>query len=840
MSALYVLQVLLLCGAVMSQELAAFKKIDMMPDDLNSLEQYTDLSLDEIFTRALGGMNVSAQKMIGPDGMFLAELDMLLTEEQFRNMYQPPEYGDIRMMPYFEQKRKKRKAVRRIDLRWPNGVVPYYLTPGHFKAKERYLIRVAMREWEKYTCIRFREATIEDDNYVRFQNGDGCNSQLGMVGGGQLLNLDQNGCRWKGLYLHEIGHALGLVHEHQLPNRDEFIEILYHNVAPSMRIWFNKYSSQEVNQYDVPYEYSSVMHYGVTAFAKDGKSQTIRALDQSKEETIGKVWRKELAFSDIKAVNRMYECSAICPRSVRCADGGIVDQNCRCICPDGTSDCQENVRPRKPQAETCINEYDSWNCYVWSTQGECKLNSKFMNRYCRKACGLCGKAGVNAEGNHVATWAWQWLGIFTNLFPKNWTVEECHNKFSDDKCDSWAENGDCVVNEDWMKINCKSTCGMCSNNNTAASKTCGNVHTNDTQCDIWARKGECMVNRKWMYDNCRGACRLCDKAMPRDTDTPLRDETTRTDRGQNDDPQGCRDRHNTRECLKWASSGECSRNPDWMVPNCRKSCNRCKDGSCKNLYDDKKCRVWAADGECMKNPGWMPINCKKACNKCDGNSRDDRRDDNDDDDDDDGGYDHFDEEEDDDDEEDTSDGCRNYHNSDDCDTWAKNGHCDINPGYMKTNCKRSCGVCASTREDDGTGGRESGRDEDISNDDGVDIDTQDDDGNTREEEVDDEAGQEDEKEVVNNGGNEETEGTTTARPPLPCVDNDANCEGWAKAGHCTNNAGFNLRVCRKSCNNCHKACVDEHIYCTQWAKDKQCNVNPGYMLRFCPKSCEMC
>ena len=68
----------------------------------------------------------------------------------------------------------------------------------------------------------------------------------------------------KGLYLHEIGHAIGLVHEHQLPNRDDFIEILTYNVQPNMRIWFNKYSSQEVDQMKVPYEYSSVMHYGIT------------------------------------------------------------------------------------------------------------------------------------------------------------------------------------------------------------------------------------------------------------------------------------------------------------------------------------------------------------------------------------------------------------------------------------------------------------------------------------------------------------------------------------------------------------------------------------------------
>lgn len=57
---------------------------------------------------------------------------------------------------------------------------------------------------------------------------------------------------------------MGLVHEHQLPDRDDYISILYHNVDPVMRIWFNKYNPSQVNQMNVKYEYSSVMHYGIT------------------------------------------------------------------------------------------------------------------------------------------------------------------------------------------------------------------------------------------------------------------------------------------------------------------------------------------------------------------------------------------------------------------------------------------------------------------------------------------------------------------------------------------------------------------------------------------------
>lgn len=57
---------------------------------------------------------------------------------------------------------------------------------------------------------------------------------------------------------------MGLVHEHQLPSRDEYITINYQNVEPTMRIWFNKYNSKQVNQFNVKYEYSSAMHYGIT------------------------------------------------------------------------------------------------------------------------------------------------------------------------------------------------------------------------------------------------------------------------------------------------------------------------------------------------------------------------------------------------------------------------------------------------------------------------------------------------------------------------------------------------------------------------------------------------
>ena len=59
--------------------------------------------------------------------------------------------------------------------------------------------------------------------------------------------------------LHEIGHALGLVHEHQAPERDQYIRILEENIQEDYRWVFNKYASAQ--SYGIPYDMSSLMHY---------------------------------------------------------------------------------------------------------------------------------------------------------------------------------------------------------------------------------------------------------------------------------------------------------------------------------------------------------------------------------------------------------------------------------------------------------------------------------------------------------------------------------------------------------------------------------------------------
>uniref|UniRef100_K1PN08 Metalloendopeptidase n=1 Tax=Magallana gigas TaxID=29159 RepID=K1PN08_MAGGI len=416
-------------------------------------------TIDQLIARSMGGIegyiNISNQ-LVTPDSKILAELDMYLTYDQYKILYSS------------ERERTKRKAVRSGVLRWPSGEIPYEFKWGAYSNSEKYLIRVAMREWEN------------------------CNSQLGMVGGGQPLNLDRNGCRYKGLYLHEIGHAVGLVHEHQRPIRDQFIRINYGNVHPSLRQWFQKYPQYRINNFNISYEFSSVMHYGITAFSVDGRSKTIETQPQyrSQEPEIGRVYSKELSFTDIATVNNIPEATDLklvskcisehahrhCSRNIRCRDGGYVDQNCRCVCPDGSSDCEEG---KAPQFQ-CRNQDKDWSCSVWAKQGECDRNPRYMKSKCARACGVCSDA----------------------MAADKVVGDQCVNAFPDDKCKSWKELGDCVANKVWMSQNCKKACGVCDSSNDSTGTGCSNRQP-DKKCDDWAVRGECTVNPRWMARNCQ-------------------------------------------------------------------------------------------------------------------------------------------------------------------------------------------------------------------------------------------------------------------------------------------------------------------------------------------------
>ncbi|KIH67777.1 shTK domain protein [Ancylostoma duodenale] len=90
-------------------------------------------------------------------------------------------------------------------------------------------------------------------------------------------------------------------------------------------------------------------------------------------------------------------------------------------------------------------------------------------------------------------------------------------------------------------------------------------------CGFWARNDECKKNPEWMQANCQLSCRVCNT----DSNKP---STQKSQCGVGKESNCC---DKDPSCALWASQGECSKNPEWMLSNCQLSCHNCKTDSNK-------------------------------------------------------------------------------------------------------------------------------------------------------------------------------------------------------------------------------------------------------------------
>lgn len=157
---------------------------------------------------------------------------------------------------------------------WPNGVVVYDFAEDFDNQDD---VLDAMEVWVEKTggMISFKERTNESD-YVEFFKGDGCWSYIGKQGGKQEISLG-SGC-YTGQAVHEIGHALGLWHEHTRADRDSFVEIMWCNIDEDSKNNFVKRSS--TSDMNGEYDYQSVMHYTEKSFSINGEKTVVSLTDQ--------------------------------------------------------------------------------------------------------------------------------------------------------------------------------------------------------------------------------------------------------------------------------------------------------------------------------------------------------------------------------------------------------------------------------------------------------------------------------------------------------------------------------------------------------------------------------
>ena len=156
---------------------------------------------------------------------------------------------------------------------WKNGVVPV-----RFKfavtAAERALFFDACNEWSKVANIKCVPHSGQEDRIDVARKNDGCWSELGRGPGifGSATNMNLAPACWsKGVIMHELGHALGFLHEHQRPDRDMYVKINKKNIKDEEDAFDRISSGKRLGAYD----YDSIMHYGAKYFSKSANLNTI-------------------------------------------------------------------------------------------------------------------------------------------------------------------------------------------------------------------------------------------------------------------------------------------------------------------------------------------------------------------------------------------------------------------------------------------------------------------------------------------------------------------------------------------------------------------------------------
>lgn len=222
------------------------------------------------------------------NGVYYFAEDITLSKEQFNLL----KVNSNKMISTSE----RALIINSLVKRWTNATVYYNLTglgpdtASTFRAME-YISRVSP--------VRFVMRSTQS-NYINFMKSTGNNSAVGMIGGAQTLNLYNYNT--PGIIIHEIFHALGVMHEQCRTDQENHVIIHRENLNDNVEYNFNKVSASSYTDFGT-FNYESIMMYEPYAFSINGQP-TITKLDGSLYQT--SYPSANMSPVDIAGINQLY------------------------------------------------------------------------------------------------------------------------------------------------------------------------------------------------------------------------------------------------------------------------------------------------------------------------------------------------------------------------------------------------------------------------------------------------------------------------------------------------------------------------------------------------------
>ena len=202
------------------------------------------------------------------------------------------------------------------------------------------------------------------DNNKGFESSIGKQTTLSRK---QVLSLRRTAGLTRGTILHELGHAIGLLHEQSRPDRDRYITIHPENMIPGAeryfeRKWFIDYQGEV-------YDYASVMHYTTTEFSKN-RRRTITVTNRTHYQLqhspmLGHA--ENLSPIDVRQINKYYGCyvpeSGYHPGdlSVRILEAGAFSKPGHYYVCVSATDSSKNIIKKCTKKNGISTNYPTWD-----------------------------------------------------------------------------------------------------------------------------------------------------------------------------------------------------------------------------------------------------------------------------------------------------------------------------------------------------------------------------------------------------------------------------------------------------------------------------------------------